>query len=35
MGSTSFGNVNPVTMTGPAMPQIIKINRAGPGPREG
>lgn len=28
MGSTTFGNVNPA-MTGPAMPQKIKINRAG------
>jgi hypothetical protein len=28
MGSTTFGNVNPA-MTGPAMPQNIKINRAG------
>jgi hypothetical protein len=31
MGSTTFGNVNPATMTGPAMPQDIKINRAGLG----
>jgi hypothetical protein len=29
MGSTSFGNVTPAIMTGPAMPQDIKINRAG------
>jgi hypothetical protein len=29
MGSTTFGNVNPATMTGPAMPPNIKINRAG------
>lgn len=29
MGSTTFGNVNPATMTGLAMPQNIKINRAG------
>jgi hypothetical protein len=28
MGSTTFGNVDPA-MTGPAMPQNIKINRAG------
>jgi hypothetical protein len=28
MGSTIFGNVNPA-MTGPALPQDIKINRAG------
>jgi hypothetical protein len=28
MGSTTFGNVNPA-MTGPALPQHIKINRAG------
>jgi hypothetical protein len=28
MGSTTFGNVNPA-MTGPALPQDIKINRAG------
>ena len=28
MGSTSFGNVTPA-MTGPAMPQNIRINRAG------
>jgi hypothetical protein len=31
MGSTTFGNVTPAIMTGPAMPQDIKINRAGPG----
>jgi len=31
MGSTTFGNVNPATMTGLAMPQNIKINRAGLG----
>jgi hypothetical protein len=31
MGSTTFGNVNPATMTGLAMPQDIKINRAGSG----
>jgi hypothetical protein len=31
MGSTTFGNVTPATMTGPAMPQDIKINRAGLG----
>jgi hypothetical protein len=35
MGSTSFGNVNPATRTGLAMPHINKINRAGSGPREG
>jgi hypothetical protein len=35
MGSATFGNATPVTMSGPAMPQNIKINRAGPGPREG
>jgi hypothetical protein len=29
MGSTTFGNVNPATMTGLAMPPNIKINRAG------
>jgi hypothetical protein len=29
MGSTTFGNVHPATMTGLAMPQDIKINRAG------
>jgi hypothetical protein len=29
MGSTTFGNVNPATMIGPAMPQDIRINRAG------
>jgi hypothetical protein len=28
MGSTTFGNVDPA-MTGLAMPQNIKINRAG------
>jgi hypothetical protein len=28
MGSTTFGNVTPA-MTGPALPQNIKINRAG------
>jgi hypothetical protein len=31
MGSTTFGNVTPAIMNGPAMPQDIKINRAGPG----
>jgi hypothetical protein len=31
MGSTSFGTVNPATITGPAMPQDIKINRVGLG----
>ena len=28
MGSTTFGNVD-LAMTGPALPQDIKINRAG------
>jgi hypothetical protein len=28
MGSTTFGNVTPA-MIGPALPQDIKINRAG------
>ena len=31
MGSTTFGNVTPAIMIGLAMPQNIKINRAGPG----
>jgi len=31
MGSSTFGSVNPATMTGPAMPQHTKINRAGLG----
>jgi len=31
MGSTTFGNANPATMIGLAMPQDIKISRAGPG----
>jgi hypothetical protein len=31
MGSTTFGNVTPAIMIGPAMPQNIKINRAGMG----
>jgi len=31
MGSTTFGNVTPAIMTGPALPQDIKTNRAGPG----
>jgi hypothetical protein len=31
MGSTTFGNVTPAVMTGPALPQDIKIHRAGPG----
>jgi hypothetical protein len=31
MGSTTFGNVNPATMIGLAMPPNIKINRAGLG----
>jgi hypothetical protein len=29
MGSTTFSNVTPAIMTGPALPQDIKINRAG------
>jgi hypothetical protein len=29
MGSTTFGNVDPATIIGPAVPQHIKINRAG------
>ena len=29
MGSTTFGNVTPAIMIGLAMPQNIKINRAG------
>jgi hypothetical protein len=31
MGSTTFGNANPAIMIGLAMPQNIKINRAGLG----
>jgi hypothetical protein len=31
MGSTTFGSVTPAILTGLAMPQNIKINRAGPG----
>jgi hypothetical protein len=31
MGSTTFGNVTPAIMTGPALPQDIKTNRAGVG----
>jgi hypothetical protein len=31
MGSTTFGNVTPAIMIGLAMPQNIKINRAGLG----
>jgi hypothetical protein len=31
MGSTTFGNVTPAIMTGPALPQDIKIDRAGVG----
>jgi hypothetical protein len=31
MGSTTFGNVIPAIMIGPAMPQNIEINRAGMG----
>jgi hypothetical protein len=29
MGSITFGNATPATMTGSAMPRNIKINRAG------
>jgi hypothetical protein len=29
MGSTTFGNVTPATMIGLALPQNIKIDRAG------
>jgi hypothetical protein len=29
MGSSTFGSVTPAIMIGPAMPQNIKINRAG------
>jgi hypothetical protein len=29
MGSTISGNVTPAIMTGPALPQDIKVNRAG------
>jgi hypothetical protein len=29
MGSSTFGNVTPAILTGPALPQTIKINRAG------
>jgi hypothetical protein len=29
MGSTTFGNATPANMTGSAMPQDIKIDRAG------
>jgi hypothetical protein len=31
MGSTTFGNANPATMIGIAMPQHIRINRDGRG----
>jgi hypothetical protein len=31
MGSSIFGNTSPVTVIGLAMPQNIKINRAGSG----
>jgi hypothetical protein len=31
MGSSTFGNTNPATMIGLAMPQNIKINRDGSG----
>jgi hypothetical protein len=31
MGSTTFGDVTPAIMTGPAMPRNIKINRDGSG----
>jgi hypothetical protein len=29
MGSTTFGNATPATVTGPALPPYGKINRAG------
>jgi hypothetical protein len=29
MGSTTFGNADPVTKVGPALPQDIEVNRAG------
>jgi hypothetical protein len=29
MGSTTFGNVTPAILIGPALPQTIKIDRAG------
>jgi hypothetical protein len=29
MGSITIGNVTPATMTGPAMPKNIRIDRAG------
>jgi hypothetical protein len=29
MGSTTFGNATPATVTGRALPQNIKIHRAG------
>jgi hypothetical protein len=29
MGSTTFGNVTPASMIGPALPQRLRINRAG------
>jgi hypothetical protein len=35
MGSTTFGNVTPAILTGPALPQDIKINRAGLGRARG
>jgi hypothetical protein len=35
MGSTTFGNVTPAILLGPALPQDIKINRAGPGRARG
>jgi hypothetical protein len=35
MGSTSFGNVTPAILTGPALPQDIKFNRAGLGRARG
>jgi hypothetical protein len=31
MGSTTFGNVTPAIMIGLALPQNIRINRAGSG----
>jgi hypothetical protein len=31
MGSTPYGNANPMTLIGPALPQNIEIDRAGYG----
>jgi hypothetical protein len=31
MGSTPYGNANPMTLIGPALPPNIEINRAGHG----